>query len=167
MKKTAAPYFLQHLCFNSVDQIWNIYFRTQIPEMNPWRTILHHKIDKLLENKLWILVLTSNCPHYAAEENRIKGYTSGPPKVCSVPRGFELKDGYIKFNMKTENLKLKTDNALPYTHTHTKTQTHTQNVKKRDGDWLKSLLSWRGTITLKSGLNCPYIRVVSQYVSIK
>jgi hypothetical protein len=133
MKKTAAPYFLQHLCFNSVDQILNIYFRTPIPEMDPRRTILHHKIDKLLENKLWILVLTSNCPHYAAEENRIKGYTSGPQKVRSVPRGFELKDGYIKFNTKTENLILKTDNALPYTHTHThaRARTHTHTHTQR------------------------------------
>ena len=66
---------------------------------------------------------------------------------------------------KTENLILKTDNALPYTHIHR--DKHTHNVKKRDGDWLKSLLSWRDTITLKSGLNCPYIRFVSQYFSIK
>ena len=125
MKKTAAPYFLQHLGFNNMDQIRNIYFQTQIPEMNPRRTILRHKIDKLLENKLWILVLTSNCPHYAAEENRRKGYTSGSQKVCSVPRSFELKDGYIKFNTKTESLKLKTNNALPYTHIHTHKHTHT------------------------------------------
>jgi hypothetical protein len=124
MKKTAAPYFLQHLCFNNRDQIWNIYFQTQIPEMNPW-TILHHKIGKLLENKLWILVLTSDSPHYAAEENRIKGCTTGFQKVCGVPWGFELKDGYIKFNKKTKNLKLKTDNALTYTHTHIHTHTHT------------------------------------------
>ena len=78
-------------------------------------------------------------PYYAAEENRIKDYTSGSQKVCSVPRGLELKDGYMKFNMKTENLKLKTDNALPYTHTRarararTHAHTHTDtNVKKRD-----------------------------------
>jgi hypothetical protein len=35
MKKTAAPNFLQHLCFNNMDQIGNIYFQTQIPEVNP------------------------------------------------------------------------------------------------------------------------------------
>jgi hypothetical protein len=70
------------------------------------KTILQYKTDKRIENKLWILVLTANCPHYAAEENRTKGYTSRSHKVCSVPRGFDLEDGYIKFNIKTEILKL-------------------------------------------------------------
>jgi len=81
MKKTAAPYFLQHLGFNNMDQSY-VYWTV-------------HHLD-----------------------------TSGSQKVCSVPRGLELEDGYTKFNTKTEHLKLKTDNALPYTHARTRTHTH-------------------------------------------
>jgi hypothetical protein len=74
-----------------MDQIRNIYFQTQIPEMNPRRTILRHKIDKLLENKLWILVLTSNCPHYAAEENKIKGYTVDLKRCVACREALNLR----------------------------------------------------------------------------
>ena len=62
------------------------------------------------------------------EEHRLKCYVGGSQKVCSVLQGFELKDGYIKYNKKTEILKSKTDNALPYTNTHTHARTH--NVTK-------------------------------------
>ena len=64
------------------------------------------------------------------EEHRLKCYVGGSQKVCSVLQGFELKDGYIKHNKKTEILKSKTDNALPYTNTHTHTHTHTQRYEK-------------------------------------